>query len=393
MQMTMDYNLLTVLSVFLAVFGGGLFFTRLKQPVLIAYLLTGVVLGPHGLGIITNAETVTWLGNIGVVMLMFFLGMDIQLPKLLTNWKVCIVGTFLQIAASVLAVFAVGSWLDWPTNRIVLLGFVISLSSTSVILRLLQHAGHTESKVGHDAIGISITQDLAVIPMLVVLSFLRGEDFNAALCIRQLIGTALVLGVIYKIYTAKKFSLPLGSLLRDDEEMQLFASLSICFGAALITAYLGLSTAIGAFVAGMIVQTAKETHWVSGRLSSFKVFLMALFFLSVGMLIDMAFVRAHIPELLLLTGIALVTNTFINAGILRVLGRSKAESLYGGALLAQISEFSFVLAAIGRQSGIISPYSYNMTIALISITLMVSPWWAAWFRPKHWQKGHAPEAL
>ncbi len=381
MQLTMDSNLTTVLAVLLAVFGTGLIFMRLKQPVLIAYLLTGIALGPHGLGIITDTATMGWLGSIGVVLLLFFLGMDMPLSQLMTNWKVSVLGTFLQIGASILAVYVIGSWLGWPLNRIVLLGFVISLSSTSVIIRLLQHSGHSESKIGTDAIGISLTQDLAVVPMLIILGFLGGDGANWVLGLKQLAGTVLVFGIIYYLYTRKRFTLPLGRYLGDDEDMQLFTALTICFGTALITAYLGLSTAIGAFVGGMIVRAAEETHWVKNRLAPFKIFLMALFFLSVGMLIDFSFIKQYKLELLLLTIVALGTNTFINAGILRSLGRSWDESLYGGALLAQISEFGFVLAAVGLQANIISPFSYNMTIALISVTLLVSPWWAALFRP------------
>ncbi|MBZ0166231.1 MAG: cation:proton antiporter, partial [Candidatus Omnitrophica bacterium] len=359
MQITMDPNLPVLLAVLLAVFFIGLIFLRLKQPILIAYLLVGVAVGPHGLGILVNAEVISWLGNIGVLLLLFFLGMDMPLPKLLTNWKISIVGTFFQILGSIVAVFLVGCWLDWPLSRVILLGFVISLSSTSIILRLLHHAKASDSQIGNDVIGISLTQDLAVVPMLIVLGLFRGEGTNLTLGSKQLLGTVLVFGITYYLHQKKECRLPLGRYLSEDEDIQLFAALCICFGAALITAYLGLSTAIGAFVAGLIVRTAKETHWVKNRLEPFRIFLMALFFISVGMMIDFRFIQDNKLELFVLTVIAMVTNTFINAGILKALGRSSRESLYGGALLAQISEFSFVLASVGLQSAIISRFSYN----------------------------------
>ena len=154
--------------------------------------------------------------------------------------------------------------------------------------------------------------------------------------------------------------------------MQVFAAICICFGAALITGFLGLSTALGAFLAGIMISSTKEINWIKGHLGSFRIFFMALFFVSIGMMIDFQFIIAYKVILIVLTFLALLINTIINAVIFRFLGKSWREGLYIGALLSQISEFSFVLAAIGLQVNIINYFSYKVTVALIAVTILLA---------------------
>ena len=157
--------------------------------------------------------------------------------------------------------------------------------------------------------------------------------------------------------------------------MQVFAALGLCFGLSLITGLVGLSTALGSFVAGMLVGAAKETRWVHHSLESFRIIFVALFFVSIGMLVDLNFIASHWYQTAALVILVVLTNTFINGSILRILGDNWRDSIYAGALLSQIGEFSFVLAAVGIQAHIISDYGYQMTIAVISISLLISPPW------------------
>jgi len=157
--------------------------------------------------------------------------------------------------------------------------------------------------------------------------------------------------------------------------MQIFAALAICFGLALLTGLLQLSTALGAFTAGMLVSAAKETQWVHQRLEPFRVVFVALFFVSVGLLVDIKFLTEQWVLISLLVVLVLITNTFINAFILKALGVNTRDSVYAGALLAQIGEFSFVLAAVGIQAKIITDFGYQLVIEVISISLLFSPVW------------------
>ena len=149
----------------------------------------------------------------------------------------------------------------------------------------------------------------------------------------------------------------------------------ICLGLSLLTGLAHLSTALGAFAAGILVTAAKETQWVHHALEPFRVIFVALFFVSVGLLVDIEFITGHIVQVVVLVTIVLVTNTLLNGGILRLLGYRWRESLYAGAMLAQIGEFSFVLAAVGLANNIINQVAYQYTIAVIALSLLISPFW------------------
>jgi CPA2 family monovalent cation:H+ antiporter-2 len=166
-----------------------------------------------------------------------------------------------------------------------------------------------------------------------------------------------------------------------------FTALVLCFGLALITALLGLSTALGAFVAGILVGAAPDTEWVKQTLAPFRVVFVALFFVSVGMLVDLGFVRDEWPVVLLLVALVVVTKTLINAGVLRLLRDPWRQSFYAGALLAQIGEFSFVLAAVGLQAGLLEAFGYQLAVAVISLSLLASP---PWIRLVRALTGHRP---
>ena len=357
--------LILIISIFLRSF---------QQPYVIAYIIAGIFIGPV-LGLVTNENLVSSLGTIGVVLLLFFVGIEISLPKLLSNWRVAIFGTFFQILISVAFVLLIGVWLKWSLERIILLGFVISLSSTAVVVKILQDMHEMNTKIGQNVMSILLVQDLAVIPMLIVLNLLGGKAPTMAQIYLQLIGGLAIIGFVVWIIYKRKLSLPFSKFAKNDREMQVFAALLICFGLAFITGLVGLSTALGAFIAGIVVSITKETHWVSKSLEPFYVVFVAIFFVSIGMLIDIAFIIEHIGMVILLVVIALIINTFINAIVFRFLGDNWKESFYSGALLSQIGEFSFVLGAIGFQSGIITEFGYKAAIAVISITFFLSPLW------------------
>ena len=233
---------------------------------------------------------------------------------------------------------------------------------------------------GQDVLLILVTQDLAVVPMMILLGLLDGEAPDGTIMLLQLVGGSIFLGLAIWIVRGGEIRLPFADRLRRDHELQVFAALLICFGFATLSGAFQLSAALGAFVAGMFVSAARETDWVREKLEPFRTVFMAFFFVSIGMLIDVDFIIQHFASLVALMVAVILTNTVINAGILRVLGRSRRESLYAGALLSQIGEFSFVLAAIGFQAGIITNIGYQYTIAIIALSLLVSTSWIALVR-------------
>lgn len=359
----------------LAVLILGLLLRAIRQPYVIGYLVAGVILGPHGFALVQDEALLSRLGAIGVVLLLFFIGMEVSPNKLLKNWKVAVIGTLLQIIISVGCVWPLGVFLDWPVERIVLIGFVISLSSTAVVLKLLQDWKESESRVGQNVLAILLAQDLAVIPMLIILSMMGSVENEVGNIWLQLIGAIVMASIVGYIAIKETIHLPLGKLLKNDHEIQVFAALCICLGLSLLTGLAGLSTALGAFVAGMLIGAAKETQWVHSSLESFRIIFVALFFVSIGMLVDLGFIRDYWLQVTALVLMVIVTNTVINGVILRILGDNWHDSLYAGTLLSQIGEFSFVLAAIGIQAHIISDFGYQLTVAVISISLLISPLW------------------
>jgi CPA2 family monovalent cation:H+ antiporter-2 len=275
--------------------------TRLRQPHVVGYLLTGIILGPHVFGLITDQELVARLGNIGVVLLLFFIGMEISPRRLLKSWRIAVIGTIAQILISVFVVWLVGKYLGWTLSRSVLLGFVISLSSTAVVLKILQDKKELDSDTGQNVLGVLLFQDMAIIPMLIIIGLMSGNELAPLELSMQISGGVVMLLLAGWIIAKESIRLPLGNWIKQDHELQIFMALTLCFGLALLTGIFQLSTALGAFIGGMLIGAAKETQWVHNSLNPFRILFVALFFMSVGLLVDMDFIILHWQQVLLLT--------------------------------------------------------------------------------------------
>ena len=364
LQLLIASALLLVMGSILRYFG---------QPHVVAYLLVGMACGPHGLDLIGNAELFSRLGDIGVMLLLFFVGQKIHPRKLIARWRRTILLTLAQISLSLALVGVVGALLEWPLPRVVLLGFVISLSSTAVVLSYLEDRGETDSRIGRDVIGVLLAQDLALIGMLITISLLGDGELQAADLQRQVLGLVLIGLFLAWITRAERIRLPLGARLHQDHEMQVFAALVLFLSFAALAGWLQLSAPMGAFLAGMLVGAARETRWVGERLDSFRTLFVALFFVSIGTLVDLGFVaenRALVIGLLLLV---LFLNWAVNAATFRALGEPWRHSVIAGAMLAQIGEFSFVLVAAGLATGAIGEFTYKLTVLIIALSLLLSP--------------------
>ena len=368
-------SILPFTSCVLVVLVIGIALRYLRQPSVVAYIIAGVILGPSCLEVFTNKDILAQVGSIGVLFLLFFVGMEVSLPGLIKSWRVALIGTILQTVLSVGAIWSLGAFLQWPVARSVALGFVISLSSTAVVMKLLQESSEIDSKIGRDVLSVLLVQDLLIVPMLIILSLLGGETPTVKDVIIQVAGGIAVLGTIIWIMVKKEIRLPFSKAIRQDHEMEVFAALFLCFGLAVVTELCHLSSALGAFVAGIIISAAKEITWVEKSLEPFRILFVGIFFVSVGMLIDLHFLVQHPFKVTFLVMAAFVINTFLNAGIFKFLGDSLRDSLYAGALLAQIGELSFLIAAVGLRSKILTEFSYQATIATISLTLLLSPAW------------------
>lgn len=364
---------IVLISVIIIAIGGILRYVR--QPYVIAYILAGVLIGKHGFEIVTDEEAIRAISEFGLILLLFFIGMEISLPEFIKNWKVPTLGTLIQIIGSILMIGLIGYFFNWSMNRIIVLGFIISLSSSAVVIKLLQDNKESNTAIGQCVISILLTQDILIVPMLILTSYFGGTAPSTQEIILQLLGGLLLISGIIWVIRKKEFTLPFSNTLKDDHEMQVFVAIIFCFGFAILTAFFGISAALGAFVGGMVVHAARSTEWFHDSLHSFRVIFVAIFFASVGMLIDISFLISNWKIISLIIIAVLVGNHFINSVVIYFFGRNWKMSLYGGALLAQIGELSFVLASTAYYAEIISDFEYKLTIIVISLTLLISPFW------------------
>ena len=202
----------------------------LRQPYVVGYLIAGVLLGSHVLTVISDTAALSRVGDFGVVLLLFFVGMEVSLPRLVSSWRVAVLGTAFQILVRVRCAVALGSYLSRPLNRIVLVGFVVSLSSTAVVFKLLQDWGEFDTAAGRNTVGILLVQDVAIIPMLTVLSLLSGGQADAGQLALQALGATVCLSILLWVGAKGTVHLPMRRLLSGDHETQVFSALAICFG-------------------------------------------------------------------------------------------------------------------------------------------------------------------
>lgn len=357
------------------VIGIGMILRRIKQPYIIGYILVGAVLGQQGLGLIDDSETIHHMGEIGIILLLFFIGMEISLPELIKQWRVAAIGTLLQVAFSVGIVISIGYFFDWDVQRSVIMGFVIALSSSAIIIKILEDKKLIGTRIGKNVLSILLMQDIIIVPLLIITSLLGGEPEPIGNVLRMIIGGVVIMAVLIYIYAKRTIKLPFSEQIEKDHELQVFLAILFCFGGAILSSAFGLSAALGAFVGGMIMHASQATDWIYDTLHSFRVLFVAFFFVSIGLQIDFGFIYEHSLAIFTVLFAVYITNHLINAVVLRLFACPWREAFLGGALLAQIGELSFLLSFSAYQLGIIETYGYNFTISLISLTLIISPFW------------------
>jgi CPA2 family monovalent cation:H+ antiporter-2 len=366
-------SFITILAVLVIMIG--LVLKKFHQPYLIGYILAGAVLGDQGFGLIENHDLIKQLGEIGIILLLFFIGMEISLPELVKQWKVALIGTLFQVLISVIVVMSIGHFYAWSIERSVVLGFVLALSSSAVIIKILQDKHIINSRLGKNILSILLTQDIIIVPLLIITSLLGGRSTPTESIVLMIIGGIGIIAILVYIYVKKSIRLPFSKRIENDKELQLFLAILFCFGGALITSFLNLSAALGAFVGGMAIHVAKSTEWIHDTLHSFRILFVALFFVSIGLQIDFNFLVDNYVQISIILLSVYLINNVINTLILRVFKSSWKEAILGGAYLAQIGELSFLLSFSAYSMNIIGDYSYNFSICLISLTLVISPFW------------------
>lgn len=348
---------------------------KLKQPYFIAYILSGLILGPTFLNLVHEPKVVSELGEIGIVLLMFTIGTDIDLRALSQNCYKPLLIAVVQLILSFICMFLIGAKIGWTTEVIILTTFIISLSSSAIVFQYLTRTGEIKSQLGIITCGVLLIQDILVVPMILTLNMMSGSNASLSEVIKVCVGGALTLLFLAAAVKQKLFRIPMGREIISDHDLQVFVGFCICFGMAWFSAWFGLSPAFGAFTAGIIIGQDKATQWLEKSIIPFRVFFMAFFFLAVGLQLDLAFFIGNAGTILLVTISVLITNSLINTVLFRATGNSWRDSLYGGALLSQIGEFSFVLVTTASSLGLVGNATYQVTLSVITCTMLFTSIW------------------
>ncbi len=352
---------------------GGAVAVRLRQPPIVGYLLAGVAIGPFTPGFVSDAEQITALAEVGIILLLFALGVEFSLRDLARVRRVAVTGALLQVGLVMGVGAPAAMLLGLPPTAAIVVGAALSISSTVVVLKLLVERGQMDSLHGRAAIGWMVVQDLVTILFIAMLPPLAGSDPVTPLLL-ALGRTAAFLALAYLVGTRLlPWALRTVSRLGSPE---LF--LLVVFATALLTAFVssalfGLSIALGAFVAGLIVSESEVSHQAAGEITPFRDLFAVLFFVSVGMLLNPAALVADVPALLLLLAVAMGTKAVISAILGKALGLPMRSAILLGATIAQVGEFSFLLAESALDLEVIDARAYNLVLGVAVLSIVATP--------------------
>ncbi len=358
----------------LAALGGGTVAYFLRQPLIVGYILGGILVSPFTPGPqVSNPQAFETFADIGVVLLMFSIGAEFSLEELVRVRKVAVFGAPAGIIFIILMAFLVGWLLEWPVSQRLVIGATISVCSTMVLLKFLQDRGDVNSTHGRIVVGIALVGDLAVVAMIVLLPTLNQTGTNRlGLLLQALLKGALILGPFFLLARRVVPGLLARVARTGNMELLVLVMMVLAIGTAVLTAAAGLSIALGAFLAGLLVNESESCHEILTRILAIRDIFVAVFFASIGLLVQPASLVSQIPTILVLVLLVVVGNFWIWHGIVRAAGYG-AETVGLAALgLTQIGEFSYVLAGVGLREGLIGAPVQQGILATSLITIVVN---------------------
>jgi CPA2 family monovalent cation:H+ antiporter-2 len=346
---------------------------RIRLPIIVGFLLTGIIAGPHGFALVRDIAAVQTLAETGIVLLLFTIGMEFSFRSLLQIRKTVLVGGSLQIAMTVLAGFAVARCFGFSFREGVFAGFLLSLSSTAIVMKLLQDRAQMETPQGNAALGILIFQDMAAIPMMLLVPLLAGTAQTGGaptLLIAKIVGIAFLVPFLSRWLVPRIFYAIAKTRSR---ELFLITTITLCMAVAWLTYQAGLSLALGAFLAGLIISESEYSHQALGDILPFRDVFTSFFFVSIGMLMDSGFFLQHPLFLLLAALCVLALKASIAGAAVFFAGLPFRPALIAGIALGQVGEFSFILSETGVPYGLLSGEHHQAFLAVSILTMMATP--------------------
>ena len=364
----------------------GLFMSRLRLPVMAGFILAGVALGPSGLGLIATTEEIQELADMGVLMLLFIIGMELRLQSFSRLLPTALGIAGIEIAVMTALALLVAHFAQRQTASAIVIGFMLAISSTAVAMKMIEDAEENKKPAGRLAHAILIAQDLAVVPLIFISDALGSgatKGWMVVIAFKLGLSIVLLVGFMALLLRVKSYRFPFSRAVLKSNDFATLAVCGVCFGSATVSALLGLSPALGAFLGGIGVGHStlrRPAVSVAGPIYSILLF---AFFFSVGLLIDVQYVWRE----LWLVGIALVIvaggKTLLNYVALRIFRQPHATAFLVALFLAPIGEFSFVLAESASESGVMTPEGRDLAIDVVALSLLVSPLWYLAARRAH----------
>ncbi|MEW6586429.1 MAG: cation:proton antiporter [Nitrospirota bacterium] len=370
----MEYEFLKSLEViFIASAAVILLLYKLKMPSVVGFIIAGIIIGPHGVGLIKDVHFIQILAEIGVILLLFTIGIEFSMAKLVRIKKAMLGGGGAQVLLTILLSGAVTYVAIGNINQSIFFGFLYALSSTAIVMKLLAERGEIDSPHGHTMVGMLIFQDLCIVPLMLFVPVLSGDSID-------IIDLGLKMGkaalIIVVVLLGARWAVP--ALLHQvvgtrSRELFLTTVILLCLGIALLTSKFGLSLALGAFLAGLIISESEYAYQAISDILPFKDSFMGLFFVSIGMLMDTSFVFDNGFRIAAVVALIFALKIFTGTASALLIGDSLRSSILTGLGLAQVGEFSFVLAVAGKASGLISEEFYQVFLSSSVVTMIMTP--------------------
>lgn len=347
---------------------------RLKLPLLVGLMLTGIVIGPYGLGLIKELAAIEILAEIGVILLLFTIGLEFSIRRLREIKNLVLIGGGLQVVLTIAATAVVSILFGRPFNQSLFFGFLVALSSTAIVLKSYADRKETDAPHGRAGVGILLFQDISIVLMMLFVPILGGKDAASFGAIAKTLGVSL--GALILIVGVLWFVVPI--LLKKivslrSPEVLLLSAVLISLGTAWITSQFGLSLALGAFIAGMVLSESEYSHQVAADILPFRDVFNSLFFVSIGLLLSVGALVANLQTVLLWVLFLVVGKFLIVWLVVQLLGFPQRVAAMTALGLAQIGEFSFVLAKAGRTVDLLPDTDYQTFLAASIISMIATP--------------------
>jgi CPA2 family monovalent cation:H+ antiporter-2 len=360
--------------VLLSAIAGGSLAHRLGQPLMVGYILAGVAVGPFTGGFtVTNVHDIEQLAELGAALLLFSLGLELSFRELAPVRAVALAGATLQIVLTAALGAVLSRALGWPWQASIWLGAAISLSSTMVALKTIQTQGRLGTLSSRVMLGILIVQDLAVVPLMILLPEMSAPAGGLIRVVIAIVRAVALVGII--VFVATRVVPPLMAWVArwNSRELFLLSTTAVALGVGSFSWWLGLTPALGAFVAGLVISESEYAHQALSDVMPLRDLFGMLFFVSVGMLLDPLLVWAHLGALLAITAAVILGKASILAVVVRAFGYRNIAPLAVGLTLFQVGEFAFVLARAGRASGAIPDELYALVLNTAIATMVLTP--------------------